>query len=229
MIVLKVNIIASQMGITPNGFGELIFNDGTPNSLNGMTVSEIANVTDSVMMGYYENGEHKFADTSVLYPLDRAISKINAAFDGPIDTVSFASVLNYTGVRPLVEVLYLRANPGATPKTLAPLVDAIPEIPVAYELHQNYPNPFNPTTTIQLDLPVAAKVTLKIYNMLGQEVMRLIDGELMDEGTQEVEFQADHLSSGVYFYQIIAEPSLIQDEENSGEKFISVKKMVLMK
>ncbi len=76
-------------------------------------------------------------------------------------------------------------------------------IPENYSLSQNYPNPFNPTTNIDFSLPKSGMVTLKIYNMLGQEVATLINGE-MKAGSYNIQFNGNQLSSGVYVYQIRA-------------------------
>jgi hypothetical protein len=89
-------------------------------------------------------------------------------------------------------------------------------IPKNYELSQNYPNPFNPTTTIRYSLPSSSVVTLKIFNILGQEVMKLVDGQ-QKAGSYVVVFDASRLSSGVYFYQL------------QTDAFSNVKKMVLLK
>ncbi len=72
-------------------------------------------------------------------------------------------------------------------------------VPVKYSLEQNYPNPFNPSTMIRFSLPQANKVSLVVYNLLGQKVATLVDKELT-AGTHEVDFNAANLSSGVYFY-----------------------------
>jgi photosystem II stability/assembly factor-like uncharacterized protein len=80
----------------------------------------------------------------------------------------------------------------------------IDEIPTAYYLSQNYPNPFNPSTTIKFSIPSSGYATLKIYNTLGEEVAVLLNKELTS-GSYEVEWNAEGLPSGVYFYQLRAE------------------------
>jgi hypothetical protein len=89
-------------------------------------------------------------------------------------------------------------------------------IPSTFALHQNYPNPFNPSTTISYDLPVRARVKLVIYNLLGQEVATLVNGE-QEPGRYNVKFDASGLPSGIYFYRLEA------------GKFVDVKKMILVK
>ncbi|MCX7798703.1 MAG: T9SS type A sorting domain-containing protein, partial [Melioribacter sp.] len=74
-------------------------------------------------------------------------------------------------------------------------------IPTKFSLEQNYPNPFNPTTRIRFSIPTKDFVTLKIFNSLGEEVAQLINQE-MSAGSYEVDFRAQGLSSGVYFYTI---------------------------
>jgi hypothetical protein len=98
-------------------------------------------------------------------------------------------------------------------------------IPKEFALQQNYPNPFNPTTTISYQLPVECRVTLKIYNVLGQEVKTLID-EIQDAGFKSVEWNPSTssrqgLASGVYFYRLVT--------ESPGKSFVAVKKLLLMK
>ena len=90
------------------------------------------------------------------------------------------------------------------------------QIPNKYELAQNYPNPFNPSTTIQFAIPKAGMVSLKVYNILGEEVATLINRK-MNAGFQKINFDASHLSSGLYLYRI------------SADDFVDVKKMLLVK
>jgi len=89
-------------------------------------------------------------------------------------------------------------------------------VPDKYELSQNYPNPFNPVTKINFQIPEKIKVTLKIYDITGKEVEELVNEELAS-GIYTKEFSGVKLSSGIYFYKIVA-----------GD-FKSVKKMVLVK
>jgi hypothetical protein len=88
--------------------------------------------------------------------------------------------------------------------------------PKDFVLEQNYPNPFNPTTKIKYQIPEESEVVIKIYDILGAEVVTLLN-DLKKPGTYEVEFNAQNLSSGTYFYRIVA-----------GE-YVEMKKMVLMK
>ncbi len=75
--------------------------------------------------------------------------------------------------------------------------------PITFTLSQNYPNPFNPSTNISFELPEAVLVQLKVYNLLGQEVAKLVDGR-MNSGNHTIIYDASQLSSGVYIYRLIA-------------------------
>jgi len=93
-------------------------------------------------------------------------------------------------------------------------------IPTEFALYQNYPNPFNPATKIRYQLPKESKVILKLYDILGSEVITLLN-EQKEPGVYEVEFSAiggaTQLSSGTYIYRIVA------------DGFVDTKKMILMK
>ncbi len=78
-----------------------------------------------------------------------------------------------------------------------------PGLPEGFVLQQNYPNPFNPTTTIRYSLPSSRHVALKIYDILGREVITLVN-ELQAAGNYNIKFDAIKLSSGLYFYKITA-------------------------
>ncbi len=88
--------------------------------------------------------------------------------------------------------------------------------PSEFRLEQNFPNPFNPATTIQYQLPSTSNVSLKIYDVLGNEVLTLIN-EKQAAGYKEVKFNANRYASGMYIYRLTA------------EKYVSIKKMLLLK
>jgi hypothetical protein len=95
-------------------------------------------------------------------------------------------------------------------------------IPMTYEVNQNFPNPFNPATTIRYGLPQAERLTLKIYNLLGEEVVTLLNNELQTTGYHMAIWDGRNklgevVGSGVYIYRFRA------------GSFISIKKMVLVK
>ena len=81
--------------------------------------------------------------------------------------------------------------------------DTEEQSPSNYTLAQNYPNPFNPTTTIQYDLPNRSRVTLQVFNMIGQKVAELVNGEV-EAGYHEVKFDGTDIASGVYFVRMRA-------------------------
>jgi len=89
-------------------------------------------------------------------------------------------------------------------------------VPKDFVLHQNYPNPFNPSTTIKYAVPKTSLVSIKVYDLTGQEVALLVN-EMKDAGTYEVKFDARNLASGVYIYKM------------SADNFTSVKKLNLLK
>ena len=101
------------------------------------------------------------------------------------------------------------------------VVDVSVSAPMVYSLAQNYPNPFNPTTQINFSLAVDSKVTLKVFDILGQEVATLLNNTFT-AGAHNVTFDASKLNSGVYLYKIEANGV-------DGSSFTSVKKMILTK
>ena len=95
--------------------------------------------------------------------------------------------------------------------------DPIVGTPLVFDLKQNYPNPFNPVTNINYTIPEKGKVSLMIYNILGQRVATLIDNKTVEAGSHILEFKASHLATGMYFYRIEFKNKML------------VKKMMLVK
>jgi hypothetical protein len=99
---------------------------------------------------------------------------------------------------------------------LTPVIEH-PSVASGFSLSQNYPNPFNPATTIRYSVAKRSFVTLKVYNILGQEIKTLVEDEV-NPGVHEISFAAGSLPSGTYFYRL---------ETSSG--FTAIKKMILLK
>jgi predicted extracellular nuclease len=145
----------------------------------------------------------------------------------PADTLSGKTILREGDtIASLTGIVYYSFNQYKfVPRTDADFVGVVltsvaeragTGIPGAFELSQNYPNPFNPSTTIRYAIPATGMTSLKIYNILGQEVATLVN-EVLPAGVYTVRFDASSLASGLYFFRI-----------QSGS-FSQVKKMVLVK
>ena len=111
-----------------------------------------------------------------------------------------------------------QAIPGLETKLTDEIVSVENEesIPTEFTLEQNYPNPFNPTTTISFSIPVEGNVSLKIYNLIGQEIAVLVN-ENLSEGNYLFNWNGENQPSGIYFYKLQA------------GSFVDTKKMILLK
>jgi len=93
--------------------------------------------------------------------------------------------------------------------------------PERFELFQNYPNPFNPVTVISYQLTVDSKVSLKVYNLLGQQLATLIDEDQM-AGFHETTWNASSMASGTYIYRLVT-------KDQTGKDVVAQKRMVVVK
>jgi len=100
-------------------------------------------------------------------------------------------------------------------------VEVTGPVPNTFVLNQNHPNPFNPSTTISFSLPVESNVTIRLFNMLGQEVVQIAEGNF-HAGSHNIDFSADNLTSGAYIYTLEATGV-------NGANFKSTKKMLLLR
>jgi hypothetical protein len=233
-IAFKANIRGSDNKNMPPGFGDLIYDEGTGPAmpLNDLSLRTIGAYLDKYMSSFPDTAvnptcvmvpELAGIDADTLY--DR-IRRINRAFEGPIDTVSFSTGLMFTGVRPIDSVSFLRYDTSAAMRPFSGIERAAESVPDEFELSQNYPNPFNPTTTIEYYLPEDSRVTIVIYNTLGQVMGRLVDGEVQEAGYRDATFDASAYSSGVYFYRLSA---TTEGDGGATRSFTTVRKMVLMR
>jgi len=177
--------------------------------INNNKTSRLYQVWDNNMWNsYFQNNFTYNSNNDMVFASNEIFS---SAIDKYTETAfSFSDVqgnlYNLQGVR--IEGFY---------SIITGIDEAYEYIPSDYYLSQNYPNPFNPTTTIKFGLPERGFVDLRVYNILGQEVARLVNKELAP-GYHEVNFGQNNIASGIYIYRI-----------DVKGKFNSVKKMLMIK
>ncbi|MBI4536093.1 MAG: choice-of-anchor B family protein [Ignavibacteriae bacterium] len=127
---------------------------------------------------------------------------------GSSDTITVA--FSPTQVRSYLATMTLSSDAPTTPTTVAlsgagqpPSSVGENELPTDFALRQNYPNPFNPSTVISFDIPATVLVSLRVYNLIGQQVAELVNGT-REPGRYRISFETTNLASGVYFYRLHA-------------------------
>jgi hypothetical protein len=227
----RVNEAASKT--TPRimseaSLGDILYND--PNAaqfgLNGLPIKRIADSAD-VYLTYFRRIS-EVNRQAYFSALDSAFTRVNREFNSGTITVEDTLPANGGSIIPLKipsykmisEAVYFKSPLGKTAPD-SPL-QTIANTPEQFVLYQNYPNPFNPATTIAFALPNDAFVTLNVYNVLGQKISTLLNNEFLEEGTNEIYFDATQYSSGVYFYRMIV-------NDADGHSFSRIRKMILMK
>jgi len=232
-VIFNINLLLSRDSLTPPNFGSLLLDTNATlggRSLQGMSLIKIGTWYDSVMTYWDTLDMDNDAAYTELHAFVMAVLKpLNDGFSAPIDTTNYTLTVNATTARknPYGMILKGVATPedvGIVKRNLGKeeheeIRWAAQIAPNHFTLHQNYPNPFNPVTTIHYTLSTSALVSLKVYNVLGQEVAELIHSREIDEGMYEVQFDANGLTSGVYFYRL---------NVNNGE-FMQTRKLLLMK
>jgi hypothetical protein len=244
--VIKLDsVIGSVPKVAPLGNGDFFISSGGKGieefDSTGKVIGSVASMPSSLgSMAYISGGSpaksyvfgYDYTNTVGAPPQYVQVTDITKGITSA-DSVSATPVLgttlnaNGTGDIAVKEnsdgsltVFVLSTNNGIGAYTFAAQLTAIKQeknlVPDSYDLSQNYPNPFNPTTQISYSIPKNSCVTLKVYNVLGQEVATLFAGE-RSAGTYTTTFNASRFASGVYFYRL------------SAGSFVSIKKMVLIK
>ncbi|MBI5215682.1 MAG: T9SS type A sorting domain-containing protein [Ignavibacteriae bacterium] len=161
----------------------------------------------------YENG---YDVSTTIEPGKGYWVKVNQA-----GTLTLSSVASNQYSENSIKIVSTNEQPPPPPTS-----ETTNQKPQVFNLEQNHPNPFNPSTVIRYSLPVTGLITLKVYNMLGQEVATLLDNQEMEQGEYEISFNANMFATGVYFYRINVESV---DEDGMKQIFTDVKRMLLLK
>ena len=157
---------------------------------------------------------------SLRYSLSISSELITGKISG--DTLWLFSVADSNGMTDVVVIATDDSSASASDSfkvTIVPGVgidDELAGIPEEYDLYQNYPNPFNPKTVIEYSIPKAQNVSLAVYNLIGEEIARLVY-ERKPAGNYTIEWDASSFASGIYFYRL-----------QTGD-FVQTRKMLLLK
>ncbi|OGU76519.1 MAG: hypothetical protein A2V93_02535 [Ignavibacteria bacterium RBG_16_34_14] len=172
--------------------------------LHGMSISSILIYDFRIFAATYEDGIYYSTNGGEDW------TSINSGLDNGMIRVINISPIGFLFAGTIGGGIYRSVEPVTSIK------DFGKEIPTRFSLQQNYPNPFNPSTKIDFSLPLSAKVKIKVYDILGNEIETLID-EYRQSGYYEVEFDGNELPSGIYFYRLIS------------SKYTETKKMILLR
>ena len=215
LLALKFNLAASKLKITHAGLDSLVYDDpaDTTHIFHNKTLKEITLLVDTALT-YYKR-YYPFAPIPSVYTtMTLGLERINSAFRTTIDTQS-VSPLRLKNNTPLGEITFLRRTESGKEILNEIRTPAVEN----FSLLQNYPNPFNATTTISFQLPSDEKVTLQIFNILGQMVTTVLNNVELERGYHQIIFDESQLSSGMFFYRL----SL------SGGKLSITNRMLLLK
>lgn len=158
-------------------------------------------------------------------PLDTGDAEHDVIFDDLTKTYAFALAIIDNGTQPASSGIYpnLHSHQGVNYEYLefgervGVDEETVAALPEKVTLRQNYPNPFNPTTVIKFSTGEMSDVTLRIYNLLGEEVMTVFTGDRLGPGDYKVRLDASELQSGIYFYKL------------NVNGFVETKKMMVLK
>ena len=214
----ELELLTSELAL-PNGIcfspdeSKLYVNDSQAHKIyewdvvNGSTITN-KQLLYTIPVNGYADGMKADEDGNIYCTCSSAVWVVSpsGALLGKIDLPSNVSASNCAWGESDHKTLFITA--GSSVYRVRPLATAVENsesmLPTEFELFQNFPNPFNPTTSIRYTLAKPAQVTLKIFNLMGEEVATLVDGMQSSVGHYDVMFSGENLSSGVYIYKLMA-------------------------
>ncbi|GMU95471.1 MAG: hypothetical protein AMXMBFR50_09880 [Ignavibacterium album] len=207
----QTNIYISRNGITIYLDSEAEIRGVQAEFSNTGNYSGDIKINTSLGQGYYYSGDNKLR--VLLY--DRSGMKTLSSGNNFLANIPFP-VENPQNVTVEKIILISSANERLFENKLEIKYQDPPPLPLEFNLYQNFPNPFNPGTRIAYSIPRDEMVTIKVFDLLGNEIQTLVN-EFQTQNYYEILFNAENLSSGIYFYQMKA-----------GE-FVQTKKMILLR
>ncbi len=174
------------------------------------------NLTTGFITGFGNDGTHLYAVGSLppYRSSDNGISWTSVDDNGLVGSINNA--IHFTTNYALINTFGIGVYRRNRSEITSIKQEQIENHPEHFNLEQNYPNPFNPSTKIKYSIPTSEFVSLQVYDVLGNEVVTIVN-EYREAGNYEIDFNANYLSSGVYFYKLTA-----------GE-FVESRKMILLR
>lgn len=207
--------------ITPSFYNQITAGVATPPSPHFALVSPANNavisVTDSnqTFAAKWRKATDLNGDAIIYQFVLVSPNFTSAALTDTVYNLTALQILGWLGANDSIIAKWTVKAKGAEPQIIASvdtfmvtLKNDIPtslkdgQVPTEFYVHQNYPNPFNPVTAIRFGLPKDGNVDLRIYNILGQEVAILLNGEFKQAGNHKINFDANRLASGTYIYRL---------------------------
>jgi hypothetical protein len=216
----SVSALGAALKATDNVLTYVSFTEGpiVPGAI--FSVNDVT--ADSIRVGFFDAGSGPIVDHGLLVTLHFLVDP--AASSGDTSSLILSDL---SASDPLANAIPIQANNGKFTVGSLSIPGTAGEIPREFALDFNYPNPFNPTTNIRYQLSAPARVSLKIYNALGQLVRALVrDNQQQPAGYYQVEWDGRNdfgqkVTSGMYFYRMKA--------ESSSAVFVQTRKMILLK
>ncbi len=203
----NITIGINLLDFNPNVAGQYL-NPNLFMFLGVVVVGETSGVTQINEFYHFNEGKNAYLKIPKSASLNSLFSLLSLTFDDLgfgyyVNDIFMSNGLNFNteGDSVRLYLSHFSKFGGGRGSVILGVEETLPVAPTSFDLFQNYPNPFNPSTKIRYSVTAAGLVTLKVYNMLGQEVKTLVSTN-KEAGVYEVSFDATNLPSGVYVYEL---------------------------